>query len=187
MLDEPTNDLDLGTLRLLEEALVAFSGTVIVVSHDRYFLNRVCTSILAFEGEGVVRYSPGNYDYYLEKRAERLALNASSLGTAAPCASSGRLPSTQRPPKLKWSERQELDDMETKILAAEADVVELEARFAEPALYGMRGQDWQTLDAQLRAAREKVSGLYRRWEELERIEADPNRRNRQIESPPSLT
>ena len=68
MLDEPTNDLDLGTLRLLEEALVAFGGCVIVVSHDRYFLNRVCTSILAFEGEGRVGYNVGNYDYYLEKR-----------------------------------------------------------------------------------------------------------------------
>lgn len=68
MLDEPTNDLDLGTLRLLEEALVAFGGCVIVVSHDRYFLNRVCTSILAFEGEGRVNYSVGNYDYYLERR-----------------------------------------------------------------------------------------------------------------------
>ena len=68
MLDEPTNDLDLGTLRLLEEALVAFGGCVIVVSHDRYFLNRVCTSILAFEGEGRVVYNVGNYDYYLERR-----------------------------------------------------------------------------------------------------------------------
>ena len=172
MLDEPTNDLDLGTLRLLEEALVAFNGTVIVVSHDRYFLNRVCTSILAFEGEGSVRYSPGNYDYYLEKRAERLALVASSPGTASPAPSSGRLPSVQKPRKLKWTDRQELDDMESRILAAEAKVVELEARFAEPALFSMRGQDWQTVDAELRAAREKVSGLYRRWEELERIEAD---------------
>src|SRR3954447_12910033 len=68
MLDEPTNDLDLGTLRLLEEALVAFGGCVIVVSHDRYFLNRVCNSILAFEGEGRVVYYVGNYDYYLERR-----------------------------------------------------------------------------------------------------------------------
>src|SRR5436189_656783 len=68
MLDEPTNDLDLGTLRLLEEALVAFGGSVIVVSHDRYFLNRICTSILAFEDGGAVRYWVGNYDYYLEKR-----------------------------------------------------------------------------------------------------------------------
>ena len=74
MLDEPTNDLDLGTLRLLEEALVAFGGCVIVVSHDRYFLNRVCTSILAFEGEGRVTYDVGNYDYYLEKRVAAPAL-----------------------------------------------------------------------------------------------------------------
>ena len=81
MLDEPTNDLDLGTLRLLEEALVAFGGCVIVVSHDRYFLNRVCTSILAFEGEGRVAYSVGNYDYYLEKRD---ALGPARASTPAP-------------------------------------------------------------------------------------------------------
>src|SRR5205814_8620761 len=69
ILDEPTNDLDLGTLRLLEEALCAFKGSVIVVSHDRYFLNRVCTSILAFEENGKLRYNVGNYDYFLEKRS----------------------------------------------------------------------------------------------------------------------
>jgi ABC transport system ATP-binding/permease protein len=172
MLDEPTNDLDLGTLRLLEEALVAFNGTVIVVSHDRYFLNRVCTSILAFEGKGVVRNLPGNYDYYLEKRAERAGLNAASLATVSRVAGSGRPASTQKARKLKWSERQELDDMDTRILAAEAEVVELEARLAEPELYNQRGEDWRTVDAQLRAARERVTGLYRRWEELERIEAD---------------
>src|SRR5690242_7891113 len=81
MLDEPTNDLDLGTLRLLEEALVAFGGCVIVVSHDRYFLNRVCTSILAFEGEGRVTYSVGNYDYYLEKRVAPDAVSDSKSAT----------------------------------------------------------------------------------------------------------
>src|SRR4029078_6686890 len=61
MLEEPNHDLDLGTLRLLGEALVAFDGSVIVVSHDRYFLNRVCTAILAFEDEGVLCYQVGNY------------------------------------------------------------------------------------------------------------------------------
>jgi len=75
ILDEPTNDLDLPTLRILEEALIAFPGVVLVVSHDRYFLNRVCTGILAFEGEGCVNASTGNYDYYVEKkqRAEKKA------------------------------------------------------------------------------------------------------------------
>src|SRR5262249_48869954 len=68
ILDEPTNDLDLPTLRVLEEALIAFPGVVLVVSHDRYFLNRVCTDMLAFEGDGRISHSVGDYDYYLEKK-----------------------------------------------------------------------------------------------------------------------
>src|SRR5271168_180493 len=68
ILDEPTNDLDLPTLRVLEEALIAFPGVVCLVSHDRYFLNRVCTDILAFEGDGTIKHSVGDYDYYLEKK-----------------------------------------------------------------------------------------------------------------------
>ena len=68
ILDEPTNDLDLNTLRVLEEALIAFPGVVLVVSHDRYFLNRVCTGIFAFEGDGRIAYSVGDYDYYAEKQ-----------------------------------------------------------------------------------------------------------------------
>ena len=87
ILDEPTNDLDLGTLRLLEEALVAFQGNVIVVSHDRYFLNRVCTSILAFEGDGRLHHTVGNYDYYLEKRA---AVAESPAAGSFPCRGRGR-------------------------------------------------------------------------------------------------
>ncbi len=71
VLDEPTNDLDLATLRVLEEALVAFKGTVVAVSHDRYFLNRVCTSILAFEGAGKLYYDVGNYEDYLARRAQQ--------------------------------------------------------------------------------------------------------------------
>src|SRR6266571_1179927 len=80
ILDEPTNDLDLPTLRVLEEALIAFPGVVCVVSHDRYFLNRVCTDILAFEGDGRIQHSAGDYDYYLEKkeRAEAAATRESA-------------------------------------------------------------------------------------------------------------
>ena len=128
ILDEPTNDLDLGTLRLLEEALVAFEGSVVVVSHDRYFLNRVCTSILAFEGEGVVRYSTGDYDYYLEKRAENIVASTAPVKTG-----SLEPPITkQRPRKLKWSEAQELEIIEAKIQAAEQDVVRIDSQFADP-------------------------------------------------------
>ena len=97
ILDEPTNDLDLGTLRLLEEALVAFGGSVIVVSHDRYFLNRVCNSILAFEVGGAVQYHVGNYDRYLEKRGETIA------GTPQPAGRGAAAPAspTAKPRKLK--------------------------------------------------------------------------------------
>src|SRR5882724_6637656 len=109
MLDEPTNDLDLGTLRLLEEALVAFGGCVIVVSHDRYFLNRVCTSILAFEGEGHVVYHVGNYDYYLEKRSGP----AHDSNPAPAGAAAEQRKSKDKPRKLKWKEEREWASMES--------------------------------------------------------------------------
>ncbi len=80
LLDEPTNDLDLPTLRILEEALIGFEGCLIIVSHDRYFLNRVCNGILAFEGNGKIHFSEGDYDYYLEKRKKR---NAEAKAAAA--------------------------------------------------------------------------------------------------------
>src|SRR6266446_3306770 len=121
ILDEPTNDLDLGTLRLLEEALVAFGGSVIVVSHDRYFLNRVCTAILAFEGEGMLRYNVGNYDYYLEKKsAEAGTIKSEPVKPAAPRPA-------PKPRKLKRKEERELEGMESAILVAENEVVRIEA------------------------------------------------------------
>ena len=84
VLDEPTNDLDLPTLRVLEEALIAFPGVVCVVSHDRYFLNRVCTDILAFEGDGKIHHSAGDYDYYLEKKQRAADEAARPVAGAAP-------------------------------------------------------------------------------------------------------
>jgi ATP-binding cassette subfamily F protein uup len=170
ILDEPTNDLDLGTLRLLEEALVAFKGNVIVVSHDRYFLNRVCTSILAFEGDGVVTYAVGNYDYYLEKSVVAgIGDPAPSVNTAAPRARMSAPDDKPKPRKLKWKEARELEGMEAAILAAEDEVVRLEAIFSAPDFYATHASDWQELDAGLGAAREEVARLYARWEELSAI------------------
>ena len=73
ILDEPTNDLDLMTLRVLEESLLAFPGCVIVITHDRYFLDRVATHILGFEGDGVIEFCTGNWDFYAEQREQRIA------------------------------------------------------------------------------------------------------------------
>jgi ATP-binding cassette subfamily F protein uup len=169
ILDEPTNDLDLATLRLLEEALLAFKGSVLVVSHDRYFLNRVCTHILAFEGDARVSLSVGNYDYYLEKRAGQTALEAAftkpaatKIAVTAPAA---------KPRKLKYKEERELEGMEATILAAENEVVRIEATFAAPDFPAQYSGDWRDLEAQLEAARSAVARLYARWEELAAIKS----------------
>ncbi len=174
MLDEPTNDLDLGTLRLLEEALCAFGGTVIVVSHDRYFLNRVCTSILAFEGDGVVRYHVGNYDYYLEKRTEEAAVASRLTQTAEPAGGAQKRPTAStegvgKPRKLKWKEERELESMEATILDAEDEVAALEAAFASPDFYAKHGHEWKEMEARLAAGRHRVSELYARWAELDEL------------------
>ena len=168
MLDEPTNDLDLGTLRLLEEALVAFGGCVIVVSHDRYFLNRVCTSILAFEGEGRVAYSVGNYDYYLEKRDAASAVRDSNPAPTAVAVVSKK--SQEKPRKLKWKEEREWESMEANILAAETEVSDLEATFAAPDFYVKPRAEIFDLETQLKTARDKVAHLYARWHELELLQ-----------------
>ena len=166
ILDEPTNDLDLGTLRLLEEALVAFRGSVLVVSHDRYFLNRVCTAILAFEGGGVVRRHVGNYDYYVEKRAAQSVAEAAFIKAAEPVKAPTPAAKTR---KLKWKEERELETIEAIILAAEDEAARLEAQLAEPDFYAQHGAEWAKYGAQLRAARDHIARLYARWEELERI------------------
>jgi ATP-binding cassette subfamily F protein uup len=166
ILDEPTNDLDLGTLRLLEEALVAFGGSVIVVSHDRYFLNRVCTAILAFEGDGMLRYQVGNYDYYLEKRESGVAgVGDSGLGKRQPTGI-GDPGHKKKQRKLKWKEERELEGMESAILAAENEVARIEALFAEPNFYVSHASELTTLEGKLRAARDEVARLYARWAEL---------------------
>ncbi len=164
ILDEPTNDLDLATLRLLEEALVFFKGSLIVVSHDRYFLNRVCTHTLAFEGDGVVTMNAGAYDYYLEKRAARLAAPAPvAKAKAAPVTK------TEKTRKLSYKETRELETIEAEILAAEEKVVLMETALAAPDFFAKHGHNWEALEAQLEAAKKRVPQLYARWEELVQI------------------
>jgi len=168
ILDEPTNDLDLATLRLLEEALMAFKGTVIAVSHDRYFLNRICTGIIGFEGNGHVVSNPGNYDYYLEKRAARQSMEPVEGKKEQPPLKTRK----ERTRKLSWKEEHELETMQVNIQAVEAEVARIDALFAGPDFYKKHGDQWAELDAQLVAAKGKVQTLYSRWEELERIIPD---------------
>lgn len=169
ILDEPTNDLDLSSLRLLEEALATYLGCVIVVSHDRYFLNRVCTGILAFEAGGKVVYNPGDYDYYLEKRRER---EAAALAAAEPVRPAKPQPSAPSPApkerrKLSYKEQRELDGMEEAIAAAEEKVSEIETCFSDPDFFAKYGSRAAELQRQLDDAKAECARLYERWDELE--------------------
>ena len=163
MLDEPTNDLDLPTLRILEEALSRFDGCVIVVSHDRYFLNRVCNGILAFEGKESVYFSEGDYDYYIEKRKARLQNEDDNR----PKIEKKDTRSKPVVKKLKWSEAKELNEIEEKITAAESEVERLESLFSLPDFYQKYGDKIIELNNQLEQAKIHVHNLYARWDELE--------------------
>lgn len=171
MLDEPTNDLDLSTLRMLEEALLFFQGTVLVVSHDRYFLNRVCTHILAFEGDGATHYDAGNYDEYVAKRARRTA----ALQVKTPVAATRVTAPVQAAPapakgrKLTFKENKELEGIEAEILAMEGEAERLEALFAQPDFYAKHGHEALAMESKLGTTKETITQRYARWEELERI------------------
>ena len=165
MLDEPTNDLDLQTLRILEEALIEFDGCVIVVSHDRYFLNRICNGILAFEGDGQVYFSEGDYDYYLKKRKERIKTEEPENQIKK--KEDSRVKVKVR--KLTWKENKELETIEKNIISAETEVEKIESIFSSPDFYETYAEKTNELNLELERAKSKVSQLYKRWEELENI------------------
>ncbi len=167
ILDEPTNDLDLSSLRLLEEALASFPGCVLAVSHDRYFLNRVCTGILSFE-DGELFYTPGDYDYALEKRQER---NAAKAAVTTVPVKKAPIPVKAKPKKLSYKEQKELDGMEEAIISAEEKVTELENIFSSPDFYSKYGSQSTELQKQLDDARAETARLYARWEELSTLAA----------------
>ncbi|MGO8837439.1 MAG: ABC-F family ATP-binding cassette domain-containing protein [Limisphaerales bacterium] len=186
ILDEPTNDLDLPTLRVLEEALIAFPGVVLVVSHDRYFLNRVCTDVLAFEGDGKIHHSVGDYDYYLEKK-QRASVAAARESAVIPSTDKSsalsrdaatkakKTPQPTKPRKLSFKEARELEGMEAQIHAADAEIARIEGLFASPDFHRTHATQTNQLMADLAAAKESLARLYARWEELDTIKAAAER------------
>lgn len=163
MLDEPTNDLDLPTLRILEEALLAFDGCVVVVSHDRYFLNRICDGILALEGNEEIYYSEGGYDFYIEKKKKRQQDFKESKSKEF--NEDSRLKNKQK--KLSYKDALELDGIEEKIMQAEAEVENIEKIFSSSDFFEKHAANTNELNQNLETAKQKVKKLYDRWEELE--------------------
>ena len=159
--------------------MIAFPGVVCVVSHDRYFLNRVCTDILAFEGDGKIHHSVGDYDYYLEKkqRAEATAARQSAEIIAlnkASALSRGASTKATKPRKLSFKETRELEGMEAQIHTVEAEVARIEGLFADPEFFRKHAAKVNQLTHELDDAKIKVTALYSRWEELEKILAVAN-------------
>jgi ATP-binding cassette subfamily F protein uup len=172
VLDEPTNDLDLPSLRMLEEALADFDGSVICVSHDRYFLDRICDQIIAFEDNGIM-VQAGNYSYYLEKRqareaAERIQAQAAARAAAA-CQKAATAAKAAKPRKLTFKEQNELAGIESAILAAEQEAGAIETRLHDPDFLAARFAEIPGLIGKLTVAKDEVTRLYQRWEELEKL------------------
>jgi ATP-binding cassette subfamily F protein uup len=172
VLDEPTNDLDVETLEMLEERLVEFTGTVLVVSHDRSFLDNVVTSTLVFESEGdgaahAVKEYVGGYTDWLAQRSRMPAAPASRTpSTAAPQA-----PSTANAARKKRSfkEQRELEGLPSLIESLETEIAALHAAMAEPGYYQQPGEQLARDQARLRDLDARLVAAFTRWEALEAV------------------
>ncbi len=171
ILDEPTNDLDLPTLRILEEALAAYDSTILVVSHDRYFLNRVCNHILAFDEPGKPAMNVGDYDYYASRRKTIIPAAEPEKKKEAPAVSAPQ-PKKNPAKKLSYLEDRELTALESAIPELEEQIAALEARFSDPASFTDPVREMKELTGQLNTLRTGLDQKYARWEELsEKLEA----------------
>ena len=170
VLDEPTNDLDLQSLRILEEALAAFPGTILVVSHDRYFLDRICDQIVAFEDDGV-KVTPGNFSYYLEKRQARENAARAQATAANRSAKKRASNKKEKPRKLTMAEAKELETLEDKAMEADDVVTTLQEKLSSPDIQ----TDFEQIPvimAELEAAKKVADELINRWEFLEEVKAN---------------
>ncbi len=160
VLDEPTNDLDLETLDLLEELLAEYRGTLFLVSHDRAFLNRVVTSTLVFEGNGRVVDYVGGYDDWLRQRPEE----PKPVAAAKPARAK---PERERPRKLSFRERGELEELPSRIEALEGELAALHDKLADPELYREQGEAVAGMRQRLAEVEQELESCFERWQELE--------------------
>jgi ATP-binding cassette subfamily F protein uup len=186
ILDEPTNDLDIVTLQVLEAALVDYPGCVLMVTHDRFFLDKIATALFVFEGDAVVHRHEGGFELYRRLRERRETEEANAKADAADAARANRKKgagvasasgaSSAADPtasgaasarkKLSWKETRELEGLGDAIMEAETERDALSARLADPALYRDAAETARVTNA-FNAAKANVDKLYARWAELE--------------------
>jgi ATP-binding cassette subfamily F protein uup len=168
VMDEPTNDLDIDTLELLEEYVAEFPGTLLLVSHDRAFLDHVVTSLLVFEGDGVVREFVGGYSDWVEFREQRRALQSPGPERQTP---QSPIKST-RPRRLSYKDQRELNALPEQLERLEAEKRRLEAELSDPQLYKGAPQPLQQRLARLQALTSELNEGYTRWSELEALSGE---------------
>jgi ATP-binding cassette subfamily F protein uup len=168
VLDEPTNDLDAETLELLEEKLVQFSGTVLLVSHDRAFLNNVVTSTIVFENGGLREYDGGYDDWQrqIEQHAEPAfqEVDRNDAVKSKKASING-----EKPRKLKFKEKRELEQLPDQIERLEAKIAEYHAAMAVTGFYQKPGPEIAAAQAELKELETALESAYARWEELEQF------------------
>jgi ATP-binding cassette subfamily F protein uup len=165
-MDEPTNDLDVETLELLEELLLDYPGTLLLVSHDRDFLDNVVTSTLALEGDGQLGDYVGGYTDWLRQRPPPAAAPANGKAAPKPVA-----PAVPPPPaakkKLSFKDQRELELLPAKIEQLETDIAARSAAMQDPAFYRQDAAAQQRANADLAAQQAELDAAYARWEALD--------------------
>jgi ATP-binding cassette subfamily F protein uup len=166
VLDEPTNDLDAETLELLEDLLVEFGGTLLLVSHDRAFLNEVCTSLLVFEGDGKISEYLGGYDDWQKERARAVggALRPDQIASKE---SGRKAPPTAKPRKLSNKDRAELEALPKAIEVLEAEQAILTEKLADPLFFKKPATEVTQATVRLHELEAEIAKAYARWAELE--------------------
>ena len=168
VMDEPTNDLDAETLELLEDLLCDFSGTLLLVSHDRDFLNNVVSRTLALEGEGRVSDNVGGYDDWLRCAA---AASVPPPAARAEKPKERNRPEQEKPRKLSFKEARELEALPDTIALLEEEQAALHARLADPEFYRSAGGEVKAINERLAALEAELERVYVRWEELESLKS----------------
>lgn len=176
VMDEPTNDLDIETLDLLEDLLVNYAGTLLIVSHDRAFLNNVATSTIAPLGDGKWRETIGGYDDYIrQNQFDKSALEArnASQKPSAPASTTKQMPpkpSTSRPRKMSFKETRELQELPSQIEKLEAEHAALIESLGNPELYKSNPAEAAQSSTRLAAIEAEMTAAFARWEELEAMQ-----------------
>lgn len=173
ILDEPTNHLDLDSKEILENALVDFPGTILFVSHDRYFINRIATKVFELSTDGVTEYL-GDYDYYIEKKEEmmeiqKLSEESEHNQTQEPASDLDAKTRYEQEKELKKVERQKkrrIEEIETLIESLEMEIAEKEQQFLHPEIYSDHTKVAE-LNKEIEKAKAKIETLLEEWSELE--------------------